>query len=167
MISMMSTHRAGASKLFILGSFIVAMMAIMLPLPGFLGLIRPELVTVLLIYWCLESPDRVGVGYGWMIGLMLDVVQGALLGQHAFALALVAWITVKLHQRIRVFPKGQQALSIFVLIVLSQMIVLWVQGVIGKSPNTWMYWLPSITSMIIWPWVDMFMRMVRKVSKTS
>lgn len=162
---MISTRRSGTGSLFIIASFIIALMAVMIPLPDFLSLFRPEVVTILLIYWCIEAPDRVGVGYGWVTGLMLDVVQGALLGQHAFALALVAWITVKLHQRIRVYPKGQQALSIFVLIVLSQMIVLWVQGVIGKSPNTWMYWMPSITSMIIWPWVDTLMRKVRTVYK--
>ena len=109
---MISTRRSGTGSLFIFASFIIALMAVMIPLPDFLSLFRPELVTILLIYWCIEAPDRVGVGYGWVTGLMLDVVQGALLGQHAFALALVAWITVKLHQRIRVYPKGQQALSI-------------------------------------------------------
>lgn len=164
---MISAQRIGGDGMIIVVSFIIALMAVMTPLPDFLSLFRPEIVTVLLIYWCIETPDRVGVGYGWVTGLMLDVAQGALLGQHALALAIVAWITVKLHQRIRVYPKGQQALSILVLIVLSQMIVLWVQGVIGKSPNTWMYWLPSITSMIIWPWVDMLMRKVRTAYKVS
>ncbi|NOX42439.1 MAG: rod shape-determining protein MreD [Gammaproteobacteria bacterium] len=158
-------RRSGGSIITL--SFVIALMSVMMPLPDFLSLFRPELVTMVLIYWCIDLPGRVGVGIGWVAGLMLDVVQGALLGQHAFALAIVAWLTLKLHQRIRVYPKWQQALSVLVLIVLSQMIVLWVQGTIGKSPNTWMYWLPSITSMLIWPWLSTFMRNVRKAYKVS
>lgn len=162
---MIFTRHSGG--LIITLSFIVALMAVMLPLSDSVALFRPELVTLILIYWCLDLPGRVGVGFGWVAGLMLDVVQGTLLGQHAFALAVVAWITIKLHQRIRVYPRWQQALSVFVLIVLSQMIVLWVQGIIGKSPNTWLYWLPSITSMVVWPWLYLFMRNVRRAYKVS
>jgi rod shape-determining protein MreD len=151
----------------ILLSFLAALILMMMPLPGGLVLFRPEFVVMVLIYWCIELPERVGVVVGWCAGLMLDVVKGALLGQHAFALAIVAWATLKLHQRIRVYPKWQQALSIFLLIVLSQMIVLWVEGIIGQSPNTWMYWIPSVTSTVLWPWIYMLLRNLHRAYKVS
>lgn len=161
------TFARQSGGIIILISFIIALMAMMTPLPDSLVLFRPELVTLLLIYWCMALPDRVGVGVGWVAGLMLDVVQGALLGQHAFALAIVAWVTLKLYQRIRVYPVWQQALAVLLLIVLSQMIVLWVQGIIGHSPRTWMYWLPSVTSMLLWPWLYLFMHNIRRAYKVS
>ena len=159
-----SRHSGG---LVIIFSFVIAIMLMMMPLSGGLVLFRPEFVVIVLIYWCIELPERVGVVVGWFAGLMLDVVKGALLGQHAFALAIVAWATLKLHQRIRVYPKWQQALSVFLLIVLSQMIVLWVQGIIGKSPNTWMYWIPSVTSTLLWPWLYMLLRNLHRSYKVS
>jgi len=151
----------------ILISFVVALMLMMMPLPDSIRMFRPEFVTMLLIYWCMALPDRVGVGIGWIVGLLLDVIMGALLGQHALALVIVAWITLKLYQRIRVYPKWQQALAVLILIVLSQMIVLWVQGIIGRSPKTWMYWLPSVTSMLLWPWLFALMHNIRRVYKFS
>lgn len=162
---MSSNRQSGGWVVFV--SFVVALILTMIPLPDSLTVLRPEMVTIVLIFWCITLPERIGVGIGWMAGLMLDVVQGALLGQHAFALALVAWVTLKLHQRIRVYPRWQQALSILLLVVLSQMIVLWVQGIIGQSPKTWMYWLPSITSTLLWPWLNIFMRNVRRVYKVN
>jgi rod shape-determining protein MreD len=90
------------------------------------------------------------------------VAQGALFGQHALALTIVAWTTVKLHQRIRLFPIWQQALSVFLLIAFNQMLVLWIKGIAGEPPRTWTYWLPSLTSMLLWPWFLGLMRMVRR-----
>ena len=161
------TFARHSGGIIILISFVIALMIMMMPLPGSLAMYRPEIVTMLLIYWCMALPNRVGVGVGWIAGLMLDVVQGALLGQHAFALAVVAWVTLKLYQRIRVYPAWQQALAVLLLIVLSQMIVLWVQGIIGRSPKTWMYWLPSITSMLLWPWLYLVMHNIRRAYKVS
>ncbi len=146
----------------IIFSFIVALLLTIVVLPDWARPARPELVTLLVIYWCLTTPERVGVGVSWLVGLMMDVAQGALLGQHALAFALIAWITLKLHQRIRVFPIWQQALSVFLLVVLGEMLVLWVKGIAGHHPQGWSYWLPSITSMLLWPWLSAFMRGVRR-----
>lgn len=143
-------------------TFVVALMLTMLPLPDWAALFRPEWVAMVLIYWCLALPDRVGVGIGWTAGLLLDVVKGALLGQHALALALVAYLTIHLHQRIRVFPLWQQALFVLLMVALNQMLVLWVKGVIGQPPNSWLYWLPSLTSMLLWPWAFLILRDLRR-----
>lgn len=143
-------------------TFVVALMLTMLPLPDWAALYRPEWVAMVLIYWCLALPDRVGVGIGWSAGLLLDVVKGALLGQHALALALVAYLTLHLHQRVRVFPLWQQSLFVLLMVALNQLLVLWVKGIIGLQPGSWLYWLPSLTSMLLWPWVFLILRDLRR-----
>ena len=104
-------------------SFIVALTLTMLPLPHWAELFRPEWVALALIYWCMALPERVGVGVGWSMGILLDVVKGTLLGQNALALTLIAYLTLRLHQRVRVFPLWQQALFVFILVALDQMLV--------------------------------------------
>lgn len=146
----------------IAASFTVAFLLTMLPLPDWAGPGRPEWVVMVLIYWCLALPDRIGAGTGWFAGLLLDVVRGAILGQHALALSLVAFLAVHFHQRIRVYPLWQQALSVLMLVALNQMLVLWIKGVVGQLPGTWIYWMPSVTSMLLWPWVYLLLRDLRR-----
>lgn len=143
-------------------SFVAALMLTMLPLPDWAALFRPEWVAMVLIYWCLALPDRVGVGVGWSVGLLLDVVRGALLGQNALALALVAYLTLHLHRRIRIYPLWQQSLFVLLMVALNQMLVLWVKGVSGQPPDDWLYWLPSLTSMLFWPWAFLILRDLRR-----
>ena len=134
----------------------------MLPLPVWAQAFRPEWVTLVLIYWCMALPGRVSIGWGWAAGLMLDITLGNLLGLHALAMSIVAFLTIKLYQRIRVYPLGQQALAILVLVAMSQLLILWILGIIGATPDSWTYWLPSISSAIIWPWMFIVMRGARR-----
>ncbi|MFA5626906.1 MAG: rod shape-determining protein MreD [Thiohalomonadaceae bacterium] len=146
-------------------TFIVALLLTMLPLPDWAAIYRPEWVVMVLIYWCLALPDRIGVGTGWLLGLFLDVIKGALIGQHALALALVAYLTIRLHQRIRVFPLWQQALFVLLMVTLNQMLMLWVNGILGEAPSHWEYWLPSFVSMLLWPWAFLILRDLRRKFK--
>lgn len=142
-------------------SFVAALALTILPLPVRVDVYRPEWVALVLIYWCLALPERVGIGIAWGMGLLLDVIKGALLGQHALSLAVVAYIALKLHRRIRVFPIWQQALSVLLLVALQQMLVLWIKGISGQPPWSWTYWLPSLISMLLWPWVFFALRELR------
>jgi rod shape-determining protein MreD len=135
----------------IIASFVLALILHMLALPDAVAMLRPDWVALVLIYWCLAIPERVGVIAGWLAGLMLDVASGALLGQNAFILAMVAYLVLRLHQRIRLFPVWQQSVSVLFLVLLHLMVVLWIRGIIGQSMETWSYWLPALTSMIAWP----------------
>jgi rod shape-determining protein MreD len=155
----MSEHRGGG---VIVVSFVAALMLTIVPLPNTASLLRPEWVALVLIYWCLALPTRVGVGVGWISGLVLDVARGTLLGQHALALSLVAFIALSLHQRVRVFPLWQQAVIVLLLVVLQQLLVVWVRGITGHAPDLWLYLLPAVTSMVIWPWLFILLRYTRR-----
>ncbi|GMR08381.1 MAG: rod shape-determining protein MreD [Gammaproteobacteria bacterium] len=148
--------------LVLLTSFLLALMLVMLPLPDWATPFRPEWLAMVLIYWCLAIPERVGIGIAWSLGLFLDVSSGAILGQYALSYATMAFFTLKLHQRIRVFPLWQQAMTVMFLIIMHQVIVLWVKGIIGQSINTLAYWLPSVVSMLLWPWLFLLLRNIRR-----
>jgi len=128
----------------IIVTFIAALMLTIIPLPDSIETARPEWVALVLIYWCMALPDRIGVGYGWFAGLLRDVLKGSLLGQHALALAVVAYLTLKLHQRLRVFPPWQQAMVVLVMLVFLQVLILWFDGIIGLTVKNWQHRLASL-----------------------
>jgi len=146
----------------ILLSFIVAFMLTAMPLPAWALNWRPAWVTIVLIYWCLALPHRVGIGIAWVAGLFLDVQQGTVFGQNTLALTLIAYIIITQHQRIRVFPLTQQALLVGILLLLSQLLTLWIRSMMGFTPQHWTYWAPALTSMLIWPWLFIILRDCRR-----
>jgi rod shape-determining protein MreD len=144
-------------------SLLVALVLAIVPLPGWAGLARPEWVLLVLLYWCLALPTRVGVGISWLTGLGVDVLTGSLLGEHGLGYALAAYIVVKLHQRIRVYPEWQQAGVVLLLLLLNQLTSLWVLGVTGRAPDAMLtYFLPSLVGMLLWPFLLLFLRGYRR-----
>lgn len=162
---MISNQRGGG--LIIATSFVVALALTILPLPDWLSMLRPEWVALVLIYWCMALPGRVGVGIAWTTGLLLDVLRAALLGQHALTLAIVAYITLQLYQRIRVFPLWQQAVSVFVLILLHLLLQLWIKGISGSPPQALTFLLPALSSMLLWPIMFLGLRRLRRRYRVS
>lgn len=139
-------------------SFVLAFMLTLLPMPGWAVWLRPAWVLMVMIFWAMSSPERVNVGTAWIVGIVLDILLGSLLGEHAFALTLITYIVVRMHTRLRMFPLIQQGLSIFLLVLLYQFILFCIQGFIGSVPNNWLYWSSSLTSMLLWPWVYSILR---------
>lgn len=148
-------------------TFIVALMLTIIPMPEWARPFRPEWVAMTLIYWSMALPQRVSIGIGWGMGLLLDVTKGALLGQHALGFALLAYLSVRLHQRIRIFPPWQQAVSIGAMLALYLLLMLWIYGITGEAPRTWLYWGPLITSILLWPWVFAILRDIRRRCRLS
>lgn len=142
----------------LVGAFMLAMM----PLPEWAVRFRPDWVTLALIYWSMALPSRIGVTAAWFAGLMLDVTHGAILGQHAIGLVLVTYIVLLQHQRLRVASLLQQALVILLLLLLKQSLVLWVDGIVDRTPDVWMYFVPAIIGALIWPWVFIILRDLRR-----
>ncbi|MGD2137031.1 MAG: rod shape-determining protein MreD [Gammaproteobacteria bacterium] len=158
----LARHQGGG---VILLSFIAALLLTIIPLPEWARYGRPDWVCLVLIYWCMAVPERVGVITGWFMGLLLDLLSGTLLGQHALSLTIVAGLTLKLHQRIRLFPVWQQALTVLILLVLNQLLALWVSRIIGRPGVGWYYWAPSLTGMLIWPPIYYVLRQLRLAFK--
>ena len=146
----------------IVGTFIVALILTIVPLPEAARPLRPEWVALVLIYWCLATPERVGVGVAWVVGLLVDTLTGTLLGQHALAFCIVAFLTLNLYRRIRLFPLWQQSVTVLILLAIYQALNLWVSGIVGRPVHTWKYWMPSIAGMLLWPLVFKLLRRIRR-----
>ena len=143
-------------------SFIIALLLTTIPLPGWLSDWRPAWVVMMLIYWCIALPERVGIGIAWILGLLLDVHTGALLGQNALGLSVIAYLTLRLHKQIRIFPPLQQSILICFYLVLFQFFTLWIRGITGIPPQHWSFWAPVASSMLLWPFFFFIMRGVRR-----
>lgn len=148
-------------------SFVVALMLTIIPLPTWGEEIRPHWVMIALIYWAMALPQRVGVGVGWILGLLLDVIFDSVLGQHALGLAIIAFFIAHLHQRQRVFPLWQQAIVVFFYCLVYSVINLWIQGITGNAPNFWLVLIPCFTTAIIWPFAFFLLRHIRRYYRVS
>ncbi|MCP3661831.1 MAG: rod shape-determining protein MreD [Gammaproteobacteria bacterium] len=160
----LSPRRGG---LVILLSFIVALLLTVIPLPETARLFRPQWTTLVLIYWSLALPQRVGVGVGWTLGLFLDVMTGTLLGQHALALSLIAFITLKIHLQVRLFPLWQQSSIVLALLLIERLIGLWTIGATSQPTPSLLYWVPPLIGMLLWPWVFIILRDLRRSFQVS
>jgi rod shape-determining protein MreD len=151
----------------IAASFLVAFMLTAMPLPAWAAPWRPAWVAMVLLYWCLALPEVVGVLVAFCIGLLLDVLVSAPLGQNALSLTVIAFITVTNHQRIRIFPLGQQAiitgLLILLYLLLSYLVRIWTE----RPPDPVSHWLPALTSMVLWPWLFILLRDLRRRAQLS
>lgn len=144
--------------IIILISILLAMVLALLPLPEGLRFFRPEWVLLTLMYWAMALPDRVGIGYAWLVGLFMDVLFGGILGILAFAYALVIYLISHFHLQLRQFPLWQQALSLMSLILLVHVITV----VMTTKTTGWTAWLPAIVSTLLWPVIYVFLRGVRR-----
>jgi rod shape-determining protein MreD len=156
----MLNKNAGGWIIFI--SLLIAFLLTALPLPAWANPWRPAWVAMVLIYWCMALPGRIGIGTAWCLGLLLDVQQGALLGQNALVLALLAYFILQIHKRFRIFPLVQQSCLIGFIIIFCLLIASWITGIMGLPPQTWTYWAPVLTSMVLWPWLFVILRDMRR-----
>lgn len=147
----------------IFSSFLIALLMSILPLPNLVNLLWPQWLVLVVIYWVLALPHRVNLGIAWLLGLLLDGLYGSILGEHALALTIVAFIVERLHRQIRMFPLPQQAMSVFALVFIYQLILLWIQGMLGLLTNDiYLFWVSALTSMLFWPWVFFILRAARR-----
>lgn len=140
------------------GTFLLAIILTLLPMPGWAIWFRPAWILMVIIYWTMMLPYRVNVGTAWFMGILMDVLTGTLIGEHALALTIVTYLVLRMHTQLRMYPLLQQSLWVFVYVVVYQFILFCTQGFIGELPRTWLYWSSSFTSMLLWPWMYSIIR---------
>ena len=140
---------------------VVSLMLAIAPMPDWASPFRPDWVALTLIYWTMMLPRTYSVGTAWIVGIVMDVAQGTLLGQHAIALCFVVYVTVKFHLQFRVFPASQMSATVFALLAFYQFILFWINGVAGVTTDAITYWGPVITGTLIWPLLALFFGGVR------
>jgi rod shape-determining protein MreD len=130
---------------------LLALAAELLPLPAAMQPLRPAWTTMAVIYWSLMWPGRFGVFSAFLVGLLVDVAHGSLLGEHALSLSLVAYLVLRLHLRMRVFPLWQLTLSVFALMFFEAFVLLWIDGATGRAEFGPDRWGPVVAAVLFWP----------------
>lgn len=146
-------------------TLLAAMALRILPLPNPWFQLNPDWIALFLIYWTLALPERVGVGTAWLTGLFADVLTGRLLGQHALAYAVIAYLALRWYRRLRLYPLFQQTLWILVFLLTGQLLVFWTQGSRDTDTEAWVYWLPALSGGLAWPLVLAGLRRIRRAYK--
>lgn len=146
----------------ILLSFFIAYLLAIVPFPEWALNYRPQWVLIVLIYWIMALPYRIGIGFAWVAGLLLDILEGSLLGMHALAFAMTAYITLSLHQRLRMFSSVQQSGLVLALIGLHMMMVYWIKIITNQTVSSGLlFLLGALSSAFLWPWLFVFLRQLR------
>ena len=114
---------------------------------------RPEWLGLMLIYWCMRTPTRVGVFHGFVLGLLLDLIEGVPLGQNALVLSLLAFLSALVYPRFRTYSLVQQAVLVLVLLGLIQLLEQWVRTLTGNYAIHLAFLIPSLISAVLWPWL--------------
>ena len=130
---------------------VVGLVLTVLPLPAWLDVLRPAFLVLTVLYWSVQAPRLGGIALGFFAGFALDVFQGPVLGQHALALALVAYIAVREHQRIRTKPTLQQAIIVFGALAMYEFVVFAIDGWSGHPVTSPLRWVHTVTGALIWP----------------
>lgn len=150
------------SSLIVGCTFVAALILSVVPMPAPFDAGRPMWLAMVVAYWVMALPHRVGLLTAWVAGLATDVLAGELFGQNALVLVLVAWLMLLLYQRIRRFPLWQQSLVMLPVLGIAQMVALWLSSLVGNRPPTLLYLLPAVISAVLWPWVFSVLRGVRR-----
>ena len=128
-------------------TLLAALMLEAMPLPESLVWYRPEWALLVILYWVIALPFRVGVGVAWFLGLMVDLLQGGIIGQHSLTYVLIAFASVIFYKRLSV----------------NQLVGFWIDHYLGDAEPTLMIFMPAIITGLLWPWSFVVLRSVRRI----
>ena len=138
-----------ANPIFIWGSLLLALVANMLPLGRTPWL--PDIVAVVLVFWSVHQPQRVGIGVAFFFGLLMDVQHVALLGQHALAYTALSFLAITIHRRLLWFSVPSQAVQVLPLFVAAHAIELALRLAAGGVFPGWIVLLAPLMEAVLWP----------------
>lgn len=152
----------------IFATFVIAALLTVFPLPIWLESYRPEWVALVVVYWVMALPDRVGLFTAWIVGFFMDVLEGSLLGLNALALALVAYLALSLYQRMRMFTAIQQSSTILILVGIHQLLSFWVLTANNQNtaPNL-IFMISAVSSAVVWPFIFLALRYLRRTFRVA
>ncbi len=128
--------------------------------------LRPDFLALVILYWCIQEPRYVGVGVAWMLGLVMDVADATVFGQHALAYAVLAYAAEYFRRRVLRFPLWQQAPQVAVLLLACSGLVLLVRMVGGASLPPWTYVAPPIVGALLWPLVSVLLQWPQRPARS-
>ena len=156
-----------AKPWFVVLTLVAALFANLLPLSGTALALRPDFLALVLLYWCIHEPRFVGVGVAWTVGLMMDVGDATIFGQHALAYAFLAYAAEYFRRRVLRFPPWQQAAQVAVLLLLCAALVLLIRVIGGAPLPRWTYAIPPLVGALLWPPLSIVLQWPQRPQRTS
>jgi rod shape-determining protein MreD len=136
---------------FIILTLVAALLANLLPWSGWAQWLVPDFVALVVLYWCIEEPRKIGFLAAWSLGLLMDIAEGSLFGQHALAYSILAYAGIALHRRVQRFSLAPQILHVIPLLLFTDLVALLVRVLAGADFPGYAYFLGSFTGAALWP----------------
>lgn len=134
-------------------SIVLAFVLTLMPLPDALRVAKPFWLAILVIYWALEAPERMGLGRAFLLGMAGDLLTGSLIGEQALRLVVLAFIVLRLRSRLRFFPMPQQVLAVLALLLNDRIVMLMIRSFGESAPVELAHAVGPIVGALLWPWV--------------
>ena len=151
------SYTRGEPRWAVTFTVLLALLVQVIPLPDWLALVRPSFIGLIVIYWSIFAPHAGGIFAPWLAGLALDVFKGDVLGQNALAMALIAYITMSLHQRLRNQTMVQQSLFVFAMLTVAEVVVWGIQGWTEQSVSSSWRWIQPMVGAMVWPFLSLLL----------
>ena len=140
---------------FIGFTLVLSLMLNLLPLPrdGW-ALAMPDWIAITLIFWSIHQPRRVGLALAWLLGLVMDVNNASLLGEHALAYSILSYAAIYMHRRVRWFGNVGQVVHVLPLLLAAQLVVVVIRLIGGAAFPGIMVFSSSLVATLMWPLVS-------------
>lgn len=155
----------------ILLTILLALVLAVLHLPEtwaqWLGWLRPDWVAMVIFFWVLAVPHRLGLVSAWLVGFLLDILQADPLGLNGLMLAGITYFGWRFYERLRMYSVFQQCGVIFLLVLCSESLRVLVQDIVSERGWSWGVLLPAATSMLIWPFLFLLLDRLRAQARVE
>ena len=143
--------------IFVWSIMLLTTILTIMPMPDFLNGITIEWVAMSIIFFSIMNVSLMGIFAAWIIGLLLDLLQGGLLGENALIFSVISYLSYRFRFQIRVYPDWQIMIVILFLLSFGNLISLWIKGFSGRILFVSEDWLSVVCAVLIWPF---FMRIL-------
>jgi rod shape-determining protein MreD len=147
---------------FIGFTLIAAILLNMLPWSGAAFWFRPDFVALAILYWVIQQPHRVGFTTAFTLGLLMDVADGALLGQHALAYSILVYGGILFHRRVRMFSPVAQIVHVIPLLLVNDVIILGIRLLAGADFPGYRFFMGSFVGGALWPFLSMLLNLPQR-----
>jgi rod shape-determining protein MreD len=143
-------------------TLLAALVLQLFELPYALAALRPLWVPLVLVYWAMVIPQPTGLLPAWIVGLLLDVLLGSVLGQHALGLTVMVFVTLQMRGILSLYPVWQEAVALTPVWLLYTFLMFWIDGATGHRADPLLLWMPLLTTGLCWPLVFAVLNNLRR-----
>jgi rod shape-determining protein MreD len=147
---------------FILFTFLIALGLALIPWGPMMRAVLPDFIALVLLYWCLNQPRHVGVGWAFWLGIVLDIADGNVFGQHGLAYCFTGYLALSRRRRVGMLPLWQQALYVAPLLLINQGIMVLVRLAADRVFPGWTFFIGALTGAVLWPLMSQLLQIPQR-----